>query len=61
MQWDPYADLIYITVLVSEEEYIIQIGNESAMYAAIDAEKGEDKQIKLVFIGILNEHFNWTL
>lgn len=41
----PYADLIYITVLVPEDEYITQTGNESAMYA-IDAKKGEDKQIK---------------
>lgn len=42
----PYSDLIYITVLVPEEEYIAQTGNKSAMYAAIDAKKGEDKQIK---------------
>ncbi len=42
----PYSDLIYITVLVPEEEYINQTGNESAMYAAIDAKKGEDKQVK---------------
>ena len=42
----PYSDLIYITVLVPEEEYIAQTGNESAMYAAIDAKKGEDKQVK---------------
>ena len=42
----PYADLIYITVLVPEDEYITQTGNESAMYAAIDAKKGEDKKIK---------------
>lgn len=42
----PYSDLIYITVLVPEEEYIAQTGNESAMYAAIDAKSGEDKLIK---------------
>ena len=42
----PYSDLIYITVLVPEEEYITQTGNASAMYAAIDAKKGRDKQIK---------------
>ena len=42
----PYADYIYITVLVPEEEYITQTENESAMYAAIDAKKGEDKQVK---------------
>ena len=44
----PYADSIYITVLVPEEEYITQTGNESAMYAAIDAKKGEDKQSKRI-------------
>ena len=42
----PYADSVYITVLVPEEEYITQTENQSAMYAAIDAKKGEDKQIK---------------
>ncbi|WP_059066379.1 ABC transporter permease [Mediterraneibacter massiliensis] len=42
----PYADLIYITVLVPEAEYIARTGNEAAMYAAIDAKKGADKQIK---------------
>ena len=42
----PYADFIYITVLFPEEEYITQTGNESAMYVAIDAKKGDDKQIK---------------
>lgn len=42
----PYTDLIYITVLVPEAEYIARTGNEAAMYAAIDAKKGEDRQIK---------------
>ena len=42
----PYEDFIYITVLLPEEKYITPTGNESAMYAAIDAKKGEDKQIK---------------
>ena len=42
----PYSDLIYITVLVPEEEYIIQTGNKSAMYAVLDAKKGADKQVK---------------
>lgn len=42
----PYSDLIYMTVLVPEEEYITQTGNKSAMYAAIDAKKGADKQVK---------------
>ena len=42
----PYEDFIYITVLLPEEKYITPTGNESAMYAAIDAKKGEDKQIE---------------
>ena len=42
----PYAEFIYITVLVPEEEYITQTGNESVMYAVIDAKKGGDKQVK---------------
>ena len=42
----PYADFMYITVLVPEDEYITQTGNESAMYAAIDAKKGRDRKIK---------------
>ena len=32
--------------MVPEEEYITQTENQSAMYAAIDAKKGEDKQVK---------------
>ena len=42
----PYADSVYITVMVPEEEYITQTENQSAMYATIDAKKGEDKQVK---------------
>lgn len=42
----PYADLVYITVIVPENEYISQTGNKCAMYAAIDAKKGADRQIK---------------
>lgn len=42
----PYADFIYITVMVPEKEYFNQTGNKAAMYAAIDAKKGADKQIK---------------
>ena len=53
----PYSDLIYITVIVPEEEYITQTGNESAVYAAIDAEKGADKQIKAYIDGnVLKEN-----
>ena len=42
----PYADSVYITVMVPEEEYFTQTENQSAMYATIDAKKGEDKQVK---------------
>lgn len=42
----PYADSVYVTVMVPEEEYITQTENQSAMYATIDAKKGEDKQVK---------------
>lgn len=53
----PYADLIYITVLVPEQEYIRKKGNAAAMYAAIDAEKGEDQHIKeYIDEHILKEH-----
>ncbi len=53
----PYSDLIYITVIVPEEEYITQTGNESAMYAAIDAKKGADQQIKAYIDGnVLKEN-----
>ena len=37
---------VYVTVMVPEEEYITQTENQSAMYATIDAKKGEDKQVK---------------
>lgn len=42
----PYADIFYLTVLVPEEEYIRCIGNDCAMYAAIDAKAGEDEQVQ---------------
>ena len=42
----PYADSVYVTVMVPEEEYITQTENQSAMYATIDAKKVEDKQVK---------------
>ena len=42
----PYAPSVYITVLVPEDEISPRQENQSAMYATIDAKKGEDKQIK---------------
>ena len=42
----PYADMIFITVMVPEDEYIARTGNDCAMYAAIDSKEGADKQIK---------------
>lgn len=42
----PYSDLIYLTVLVPETEFITYTGEESAMYAAIDAKKNAEKEIK---------------
>ncbi len=42
----PYSDLIYITVMVPEEEFIAYTGNDSAMYAAIDAKDGEEEQVR---------------
>lgn len=42
----PFADFMYITVMVPEKEYISQIENDSAMYAAIDSQKGKETQIQ---------------
>ncbi len=43
----PYADCLYIHSIGSqEEEYITQTGNESAMYAVIDAKKSKDQHVK---------------
>lgn len=42
----PFSDLIYITVIVPEEEYIARTGKDSAMYAAVDAKAGGDKELK---------------
>ncbi len=42
----PFADSIYLTVLVPESEYIASIGNDSAMYAALDAKEGMERQAK---------------
>lgn len=42
----PYADLIYLTVLVPESEFIRCTGQNSAMCAAVDAKKGREKQVQ---------------
>lgn len=42
----PYADILYITVIVPENEFKEHTGIDSAMYATIDAEKGEEKQLQ---------------
>lgn len=42
----PYADMLYITVMVPEKEFIEHTGINSAMYATVDAKKGEEKQVQ---------------
>ena len=42
----PYSDMLYITVMVPEEEFIGCTGSDSAMYAAVDAKDGKVKQVK---------------
>ncbi|MDO4941556.1 MAG: ABC transporter permease [Lachnospiraceae bacterium] len=42
----PYADTLYITVIVPENEFKEHTGIDSAMYATIDAKKGEEKQVQ---------------
>lgn len=42
----PYADIFYITVLVPDTEFIKCTGEASAMYAALDAEKGMERQVQ---------------
>ncbi len=42
----PYADFLYLTVIVPEEEFIKYTGNDCAMIAALDAKKGKDIQLK---------------
>lgn len=41
----PYADDIYLTVIVPEEEYIACTGKDGAMYAMIDAKKDHKKNV----------------
>lgn len=42
----PYSDLLYVTVIVPESEFITYTGADSAMYAAIDAQKNAEQEIK---------------
>ncbi len=42
----PYADAIYLTVLAPESEYRLRIGNDYAMYAALDAKADCERQVK---------------
>lgn len=42
----PYADMFYITVIVPESEFKVHTGIGSAMYATIDAKKGQEKQVQ---------------
>lgn len=42
----PYADMLYITVMVPEEEFIENTGIDSAMYAIMDAKKGREEQVQ---------------
>lgn len=42
----PYTDLVYLTVLVPEQEYIRYTGQSGAMFAAVDAIEGLERQTK---------------
>lgn len=42
----PYADMLYITVMVPESEFKEHTEIDSAMYATIDAKKGQEKQVQ---------------
>ena len=42
----PYADMLFITVMVPEDEFQIQTGIDSAMYAVMDAKKGQENQVQ---------------
>lgn len=42
----PYADYICLTVIVPEEEFIKETKKDGAMYAAVDAEKGQEKEVR---------------
>lgn len=40
----PYADCIYLTVILPEEEFISLTGEDRAMYGALDVKKGKEKE-----------------
>lgn len=42
----PYADILYITVMIPDTEFKACTGTDSAMYAAVDAKKGEEKKVQ---------------
>ncbi len=42
----PYADCIYLTVILPEEEFIRFTGEDRAMYGAVDVEKGREKEMR---------------
>lgn len=42
----PYADILYITVMVPESEFKEHTGIDSAMYTTLDAKKGQEKQVQ---------------
>ena len=41
----PYADSIYLTVIVPEEEFISITGENRAMYGTVDVKKGKEKEM----------------
>jgi len=42
----PYADCIYLTVILPEEEFISLTGEDRAMYGAVDVKKGKEKEAR---------------
>lgn len=42
----PYADSIYLTIIVPEEEFIKETQRDGAMYAAIDVKKGDEREAR---------------
>lgn len=42
----PYANLIQVTVMIPEEEFISCTGSTAAMYASIDAISGQEKRVQ---------------
>lgn len=42
----PYADMLYVTVMVPEDEFIKYTGIDGAMYGILDAKEGQEKQVQ---------------